>query len=257
MTHNPPTGEELINAVVLEQEHPGLVASIFPEYITDTPHILQMERPYFANPEWKILLLPSTIEYLNLERMLRAPHWKGSPEVGIIEPLNYLALIVSAIWNARPTCFYASQPEYFARSGRHVPKDRPVVKMWPSASSVEEVVNSRIFKAGQFSSMLFDDTGRWGMYDFGDSDSTVLGAEDELYAQIVAVLGGVERIQERFKVWLHFEALDALQHVEEGSERYQRWYRYLVAQYRPIYDHIGWPWPFAAEITPENYPTPP
>jgi hypothetical protein len=120
------------------------------------------------------------------------------------------------------------------------------------AAAIESALQARRFRAGQFSQVLFDHTGRWGIVDFGDCDMSLLIADAEAYDVFVSCYGGIDAIRRRFAVWVHLDALDTNyltdRPVETFDDDARTLYMNSLAVYRPLFDEVGWPWPFADHI---------
>lgn len=234
-----------------------LVHGIFGCDLYDSVSFGTFERNLFPNPGWKALLLPTRIVEMNNDRFIDPSLWQGLCS-DWYRSVNWLEVLMSVHWSRPCPTLFLALAGYFSDSFEELEikywdKDKEcVVYETPAAAAVLDGLYPPAY--GVFSTpMLIDPLGEWGMIDENEYSVSMLGAKGELFDRFVMALGGMEAIQKRFNYFLLLESrmdkrepLPADTYPDDIDE-------VRLGAFRPVYDRIGWPWPFPDHIGKEPF----
>jgi hypothetical protein len=232
---------ERISVADFIADHAGLLDAVFGAPLQDGPAHQPFESPLFANDGWRAMLLPGQIGALDHSGRLDEPDSVQSPRL-FWRPIDWLTVILSVHWSRPSPHVFQAWTAVLAGSPRLDPETHHVCRV---PATAELVRSADAPPDGPFwSEVVFDPLGEWGMIDIADEPVTMLGATTEMFERFLCAFGGASEVRECFRSYLDCQARrnNPDSPGESGlNERY-------LASFRPIYERIGWPWPFADHI---------
>lgn len=243
--------EHLVSYITVDefrQQHGDLIARVFGDPLYEDFGLHNLLN-VVLHPGWSGIILPLSLGDLdNTELFVDGP--PEGDECGWDGAVNWMAVLLSVHWTrpapyvykARIGCF---DPVWSERSGTD-----PVRK----AVAMSDFVTSSLtnVKCGIYSDFVIDPLGEWGLIECNDCLFSLLVAKNALYDRFVTALGGLDFIQKGVQTEVARNA------SQEGIHNPERWgdgvSEIQLAMFRPLYDKVGWAWPFDDHVRPENYP---
>ncbi|MEC9346502.1 MAG: hypothetical protein VYB54_09750 [Pseudomonadota bacterium] len=223
------------------EKFPSIMENIFDEKVdSDNNAAIEFRKKSFANSNWQAILLAGTPFDYGFEYMAEELEFNEMAE-SKVEPVDFYSSILIGLW---PWCKNGVFFSHVPFSGEGWAEDAPVFTVPPVPSVLKGIRDAMepgmLHTASIQATMLFDASGKWGILGYAAADDSVLAGEPDVVARVVAHLGGLDRVQERFAAWCLIR-YGGMKDLPAQLERF-----------RPVYDSIGWPWPFDAWTAPEK-----
>lgn len=223
---------------------PTLIGDIYGSDLEDGPTVEPLKRDLFKNEGWQCLILPGQIGNLDKSHRLDEPESIES-ERTFWRPVNWLEAILMAHWTRPEPHILQAYTAVFGR--RWKPDQSECVVCRVPAVASDLAAAGRPPTSPHWSEMLFDPRGEWGMIDVFDEPMTLLGAKGDLFDRFAELFGGLDEIMLCFNEYLCNLEVRNRKTSPDGKPINEE----FLSNYRPIYDRIGWPWPFPDHIGKE------
>ena len=223
-----------------------LFARVFRTTHRDFGDAFDGDPPFFVNPNWIIVGLVNNLQCLAYppggpeeirDGLITWEDWEMLSD--ILEPEAYFErggfyerdelgplLDIMADEGAQ-TLYFINPSSQFLGSMRAGSASREGLKA--AAAALHR--SDRCY--GIFGTLVFDDTGRWGLY-IGEENVAILAAEPEIMERYLPEVGGLEVLRQRFA-----------DRIRQEVDPRESLYRLRAARaYRKWYAAMRWDWPF-------------